>query len=157
MFFEFCRQVCAIESAAANNPQRDVFVLIVAPTGYLLNGNDPIYLQILKSYPNVFFRNLNIPKFVAKNKLVAKWISTGELFASKFLQVHVSDFLRLATLYNFGGVYLDLDFIVVSDLNALESNYFGLELQGASENRTGNSIIDLSDGIGHVMARVILE
>lgn len=110
--FQF-RQACAIESAAKANSNSDIFVLFVTPVGFGKNGSElPPILQALQSYPNIYFRNLNITKAVA-NTPAEKWIPSGELFKSKYLSVHMSDFLRLVVLFHFGGTYMDLDYIII--------------------------------------------
>lgn len=147
------RQACAIESAAIQNPDRNIFVLFVTPVGHPKNRNEssPI-LKALQSYSNIFLRNINIPKYV-KGTPVEEWLMSGKLFTSIHLHVHVSDFLRLLTIYKYGGTYLDLDFIFLQSLDGLQRNY----LTEQHDQRVANSVIDFThNSIGHEMITVIL-
>lgn len=149
----FYRQACAVESAAKQNPNRDVFLLFVTPVGYPKNRNElsPILNQ-LQSYPNIMLRNLNLPKFV-KGTPVEKWLMNGDLFSSKYLQVHVSDFLRLLTIYKYGGSYFDLDFIFLKSLENVQRNY----LTEQHDQVVANSVVDFThNSIGHEIITVIL-
>lgn len=97
---------------------------------------------------------MNLPKYV-KGTPVENWFHTGKLFQSKYIQVHTSDFLRILTVYKFGGTYFDLDFIVLRNLDELESNFFCTELE---EGRTGNSVVNFSEkGMGHMAAAFMLQ
>lgn len=144
----------AIESAALTNSNRDVFVLFVTPVGRATNASmESKLLSVLQSYPNVFLRNLNMPKYV-KNTPVEDWFYTGKLFTSIFIQVHASEFLRLLTIFRFGGTYFDLDFVFFKNLDGLDPNFICTELQ---EGRTGNGVINFSHkGPGHDYAKLFL-
>lgn len=97
-------------------------------------------------------RNLNLPKFV-KGTPVEKWLMNGDLFSSKYLQVHVSDFLRLLTIYKYGGSYFDLDFIFLKSLENVQRNY----LTEQHDQVVANSVVDFThNSIGHEIITVIL-
>ncbi|CAN6987016.1 hypothetical protein Bca4012_007398 [Brassica carinata] len=55
---------------------------------------------------------------------------------TKFYPTHYSELVRLATLYKYGGVYLDSDVIVLGSLSSLR-NTLGMEDQGAGESLNG--------------------
>lgn len=94
-----------------------------------------------------------MPKLVV-NTPAEKWLKTGELFKTKFLLVHVSDFLRLLALHQFGGVYFDLDFLVFKNLDDLQLSFFCEE----EPKLLGNSVMSFDyKGIGHAMATVFLK
>lgn len=119
------RQACAIESAAKWNPNWDVFLISTAPAGL---SNDtktiPPIINALQSYPNIHFRNLNLRNYSA-NTPIGNWFLTDKLFTSKYLTAHVSDFLRIVSLYKFGGTYLDLDVVVQKSFENLTANFAG--------------------------------
>lgn len=119
------RQACAIESAARQNPTWDVFVLFASPVGYS-NQTQITIIDTLLSYPNIYFRNVDLWNY-AKDTPVEAWLQDGEIFQSKFMNSHVSDFLRYLSLFKFGGTYLDLDVIVTKNLGKIRSNYAGAE------------------------------
>ena len=54
-----------------------------------------------------------------------KW--KDQLVQSKWTNTHVSDFLRLCWLWKYGGLYLDLDTLVLGDLYHLHNNYLGFQ------------------------------
>lgn len=96
------RQMCAIESTALNNPDRDIFVNFVAPVGFAADTSlESKFVSVLKSYPNIFLRNMNLSKSV-KDTPVEKWFESGDLFSSVHIHVHTSDFLRLLLVYKWG-------------------------------------------------------
>lgn len=51
-------------------------------------------LNALMSYNNIFIRNVDLIEY-AKNTPAEEWIKQGELYNSKFMKAHVSDFMRL--------------------------------------------------------------
>ncbi|KAM8715969.1 hypothetical protein ACLKA7_002930 [Drosophila subpalustris] len=146
------RQACAIESAAINNPNFQVYVLFSSST-YLPDDDhkDPM-LDAIRSYKNVQFRQLNIWRY-AKDTPIEDWFKKGDLLKSNFLTEHTSDLLRLLTLYRFGGIYLDLDVVVLKSLEYVPLNYVG-----AHDNLTlGNAVISLEPrGVGHDIAKLLL-
>ncbi|KAH8250125.1 hypothetical protein KR026_005638, partial [Drosophila bipectinata] len=123
------RQACAIESAARHNPNFQVFIMFVGSTYRPTGGRDPL-AEVVSSYANVNFRSLNIWSFAAETPLES-WLERGDIFTSKYFFSHLSDFLRFMTLYRFGGIYLDMDAIVLRNLEHLPSNCVGAEDLGS--------------------------
>lgn len=156
LFFKFIiqRQACAVESAALHHPNRDIFILHASPVGYPKDKRvlSPV-VEALRKYSNIHFRNVNVEQF-AMNTPIQKWFETGELFTTKYLRVHLSDFIRLLIMYRFGGTYFDLDYIIFHNLDKLQTNFIGLE----SDQIVGNSVMSFSpDGIGHEIASILLQ
>lgn len=62
---------------------------------------------------------------------------------------HISELLRLITLYRYGGIFLDLDVLLLSTLEDLHLNY-----AGAMTNQSiSNSVLSLEpNGFGHQIA-----
>lgn len=154
----FFRQVCNIESASRENPNRDVFIVFVSPVGFPEDESDlsPL-LQVLQSYPNIYLRNSYLPKLV-EDTPVKNWFNTGILFkTSIFPLVHLSDFCRLLLLYKYGGTYYDLDVISLRSLDGLLPNFFPREMDW-NPGLTGNAVINFQgDSIGHEMASIVLQ
>lgn len=119
------RQACAVESAARSNPHLNVFLTFAAPVGFV-NKTDLPLIDILLSYKNVRMRNNDIIKY-AEDTVLEDWIRNGLIYDSGFFYAHVSDYLRLISLYKFGGLYLDLDTITVKNVSSLGVNYAGPE------------------------------
>jgi len=149
------RQTCAIESAARMNPNRDVFVLFASPVGFKTNGEDPPMIAELKSYPNVYFRHVNIREF-SKNTPAEEWIKKDRIQTSPFFIYHLSDYIRLLALYKFGGSYFDFDLIFFKSLDNLPPNY-------VTQSKTGDDYIENavlnfeSTGPGHKMVEMIIR
>lgn len=148
------RQACSIESAALNNPNFQVFVLFASPT-YLPKAADqklPV-IEAMKSYKNVHFRQLNIWRY-ARDTPIEGWVNKGELFRSSFLTEHTSDLLRLMSLYRFGGIYMDIDVVVLRSLENVPLNYVGAQ----EPDVLCNAVISLEPtGRGHEIAEIFLR
>ncbi|XP_031631974.1 uncharacterized protein LOC116346177 isoform X2 [Contarinia nasturtii] len=54
------KQACVIESAARWNPNRDVFVIFASPVGIRDYPHWPPFIEQLKEYDNIYFRNMNL-------------------------------------------------------------------------------------------------
>ncbi|XP_055916527.1 lactosylceramide 4-alpha-galactosyltransferase [Eupeodes corollae] len=146
------RQACAIESAALSNPNYDVFVLFASPT-FFNNGSSQPILESILSYPNVYIRNLNLWTY-ASNTPIYDWLLNDELFSSKYVLSHISDFLRYLTLWRWGGTYLDLDVIVKKSLENIPSNYAGAE----SDTFIAAGVMNFdATGFGHEIAELCLR
>ncbi|XP_032584498.2 lactosylceramide 4-alpha-galactosyltransferase-like [Drosophila mojavensis] len=147
------RQACSIESAALNNPNFQIFTVFSCPTYRPLVGRQKLLVDAIESYENVNFRHLNLRDY-AMNTPIEDWVKRGELLNSSFPMEHTSDLLRLISLYRFGGIYLDMDIIVLKSLEKLPLNYVGAE----SNYSLCNAVIGLAaDGIGHEVAELFLE
>ncbi|XP_064541177.1 lactosylceramide 4-alpha-galactosyltransferase-like isoform X2 [Drosophila montana] len=147
------RQACAIESAASNNPNFQVFLLFACPTYRPLSGGQKLLIDAIESYKNVQFRQLNISNY-ARDTPIEDWIKKGDLLNSGFPMQHTADLLRLISLYRFGGIYLDMDVVVLRSLENVPLNYVG-----AHDNITlGNAVISLEPtGKGHEIAELFLR
>lgn len=146
------RQSCAVESAAFKNPTFDVFVLFASPTFYPEKNTSPEILSLLR-YPNVFFRNNNLWNYT-KDSPAEKWFKSEVLFRSHFVTAHISDFLRLMTLWRWGGIYMDLDVVVKESFEAIPLNFAGAE----SEQLVANGVMSFeSVGFGHYIVDLILQ
>lgn len=146
------RQACAIESAAFNNPTVDVFVLFASPT-YVPNNLDSNIIKSLLKHKNIFLRNNNLWSYT-KDTPAEGWFRGETIFRSDFLSTHLSEFLRLVTLWRYGGIYINLDVLVLDNLF-----YFPPNTIGALDNSTvGNAVINIEDSeAGHRVVTAILK
>ncbi|CAG0914411.1 unnamed protein product [Notodromas monacha] len=115
------KELCAIESAALHHPHRPVVVAV-----------NHKYLQLptsvakwAKIYPNVIFTQLDINKWL-EGTVLLPWLSKGLLDRSLYKISHTSDILRFATMYKYGGLYMDTDVIVLRSMDDL-GNAVGLQ------------------------------
>ncbi|KAH8402941.1 hypothetical protein KR222_000554, partial [Zaprionus bogoriensis] len=144
------RQACAIESAALHNPNFQVFVLFAWPT--VNPRRDPV-IDALLSYNNVHFRRVNLMEF-AIGTPIEDWLRQGKLIGKSLKMFNISDLLRLLTMFRFGGIYLDMDMVVMRSLENEPLNYVGAETQKS----VGNSVISLEpDGFGHHVGELFLK
>ncbi|XP_063977525.1 lactosylceramide 4-alpha-galactosyltransferase-like isoform X2 [Diachasmimorpha longicaudata] len=90
------RQACAVESAARMNPNREVYLLV-----------------------------LNESK-IARDAEETEWWGPNILNNSDYPTHHMADILRFITLWKYGGIYLDLDVLVMKSLEGLR-NFAGVE------------------------------
>lgn len=97
-------------------------------------------IAALQSYPNIWFRNLNLESYVTGTP-GEEFQRSGKIFESNFLVEHTSDFLRYTSLYKYGGIYLDLDVIVQKDFDALPPNFSCQE----TESNVGVSAMGFQD------------
>ncbi|KAH8263393.1 hypothetical protein KR044_008248 [Drosophila immigrans] len=144
------RQACAIESAALHNPNLDIFVLFACPTSrHQYDSN----VDAILGYKNVRLRHVNLWRFAADTP-IEDWIMKDELFRSKFLTNNISDLLRLLSLYRFGGIYMDMDVVVLRNFEEGTSNFLSAE----SDKYIANSVIGLEpSGFGHQLAELFLR
>lgn len=149
------RQACAIESAAILNPNYSIYVLYTSPGALKLqinNKNDKI-LQQLMSYKNVKFKYLNFNKYL-KGTPVEELHNNLLIESSNFAISHASDVLRYLTLWRYGGIYLDLDVVLLKSLENVKPNFAGRE----SDHAVAAGVLSFShDGPGHKWARQTLE
>ncbi|KAH8376752.1 hypothetical protein KR093_001151, partial [Drosophila rubida] len=144
------RQMCSIESAALHNPNFQVFVLFANPQR--IDPQDK-FVRIIRSYGNVHLRQLNVWRYV-RNTPVEDWIIRDNKFISSFPTEHTSDLLRLLTLHRFGGIYMDMDVVVLRNMENLPLNYVGTELDSIIV----NSVMSFDPtGIGHEVVEFFLR
>ncbi|KAH8391523.1 hypothetical protein KR200_003091 [Drosophila serrata] len=153
------RQACAIESAALHNPNFQIFVLFAGPTYRISNGgrsnnsNTQPLVEAILSYSNVHLRRLN-PWSYAAGTPIEEWLKDGSLFLSSYLFSHISDFLRYLTLYRYGGLYLDMDVVVLRSMEEVPPNYTGAE----SNTHLAAGVMSLAaTGFGHEIAESCLR
>lgn len=81
------KQMCAIESAAKNNPNALIKIFTLKSQ---LNKNSTF---LLKKYDNIQFVDFNPEEFLNETNLLEFW-NKGEVMRSKYGYAHLSDFLR---------------------------------------------------------------
>ncbi|KAL5284220.1 hypothetical protein ACFFRR_006475 [Megaselia abdita] len=146
------RQACAIESAAVTNPDFDIFVVFSSPS-YLQDELPYGVLQSILRYKNVFLRYSNPWRFT-KGTPAEQFFKKGEIFKSKYFAAHMSDLLRIITLWRWGGTYMDLDIVMKKNIANLTQNFAGAE----SDSIIANGVMNYeSKGFGHYIADSIFK
>lgn len=118
------RQACSIESAAKANPKWQIIVLFAGPLPSRSQTSKP--MSLLKKYKNINFFRIHFSKYIRGTPLKRKF-ATGFLNKSKWRVHHTADVLRVITLYKWGGVYVDLDVIIVKSFDGLTNNWVAKE------------------------------
>lgn len=95
------RQSCSIEAAILANPELDVFLLFSFEVGYFNKTPLPLVDNLL-SYKNFHMAYFDIVKFAEKTPL-GEWFASGEIYKSKFIINHISDIVRVLTLWKYTG------------------------------------------------------
>lgn len=118
------KQSCAVEAAARNNPDRPVQLFMLSNPAFDYESR---WLEVLSRYPNVRVVLVNEEDYF-KNTPLENWFVKGEWRTSPYKKIHLSDYLRMTTLFKGGGLYLDLDILVLKRLDTDElKNFFVIE------------------------------
>ncbi|CAF0767102.1 unnamed protein product [Didymodactylos carnosus] len=119
------RHGCSIEAAALLHPNGLILVLMKAQYVSRIKG---AYSKLNLQYKNVHFVHFNESQIYANTPL-AKLNQTSRIhFIRYFVISHMSDFIRTALLYKYGGIYFDLDVIPLRKFDKFK-NSVGLESQ----------------------------
>ncbi|XP_047024107.1 lactosylceramide 4-alpha-galactosyltransferase-like [Helicoverpa zea] len=113
------RQACAVESAARANPDWEVYLLFNAPVSDAMLKKS--CLVKLLQYSNVRLARIHAAS-VSKESAVQQ-IVRSKLLHSRHPVTHSADIMRMLTLHRWGGVYLDLDMLVVKSFDSLPQNW----------------------------------
>lgn len=116
------RQACAVEAAARAHKYWDVHVLFLAPVKSLGTKS----LRVLQEISRIKFARINLSEY-ANNTPLESLVASGALNRTKWRISHTSDALRYLTMYKWGGIYLDLDTVVVKSLEVLSNNWSARE------------------------------
>ncbi|XP_065296132.1 lactosylceramide 4-alpha-galactosyltransferase-like [Dermacentor albipictus] len=112
------REACSIESACRHNADYTVHLL---STGNISSSYCP-YHRLLSKLPNFRSAGLNARKELAATPLAKLHAKEGALNRSPDKVEHLSDFLRCVVLWKRGGVYLDMDVIVMKSLKGIRNS-----------------------------------
>ena len=130
------RQACSVESAARKNPHMKVTLYTDIGDSFSSSANrstaghraDTLgnqrncdVMDILKRFPNVAVIRSRLADELQGTFLRGRWFDIGRLQQSQFPHVHLSDAVRVAILQKRGGIYLDLDCIVLRPLHCLRN------------------------------------
>lgn len=135
------------------NPNRDVFILFAAQVGIPSDDLSSSMFKALTSYPNINFRSVDWYNY-AIHTPAEGWINKDIILTSPYYIAHLSDFIRLVTLYKYGGIHFDLDFIIKKSLEDMPENFAGAERNDS----ISNAVVGFqSNNIGHKIVEMILR
>jgi lactosylceramide 4-alpha-galactosyltransferase len=109
----FSRHACSIESAARLHPNGSIYVLMQSKYIHLKKGSF-IYLR---GYKNIHFIHFNEENIYYGTSLMRLNQTKRKEFIHYFTISHMSDLVRTALLYKYGGVYFDLDVIPLKNFD----------------------------------------
>ena len=120
------REACCLESASRmSNLQVTV---ILTSSFFSLQDNSSCY--IYQSYPNIQFYTIDV-KDTFKHTPLETILEKREFMTSQYQAVHLSDMLRLAIVYKYGGFYSDFDAMTLKDLSQFQNVIGGTNIQEA--------------------------
>ncbi len=103
------RQACSIESFARLHPDKSIYVLMISEEKTLNSNMETKMLK--KLYKNVTFIRLDLNDYIGGSPLEKFYYCNKDWRQDPRRADHLSDGLRLLTLYNYGGYYFDMDFL----------------------------------------------
>jgi len=144
------RSACSIESAAVHNENWNIILVALDVIDF---DEESIYIQTLRTYPNVHFMNTTLYE-LAKGTPIEDWVTSDGWKKTNSLVEHASDLLRLILMWKYGGVYLDTDLISFVNYDVLKPNWIA-----ASTFRfiNGAAMSVASNGFGHNLADIFLR
>jgi len=116
------RHACSIESAARLHPNSSIYVLMQSEYVDLNKGS----YRHLQTYQNIHFLHFNEQSIYSGTSLTNLLKSKPKQILQYMSISHLSDTLRTALLYKYGGIYFDLDVIPIRNFDNL-TNTVGLE------------------------------
>ncbi|XP_077256864.1 lactosylceramide 4-alpha-galactosyltransferase-like isoform X1 [Temnothorax americanus] len=148
------QQACAVESAARNNRNLNVFLLFLA-TGQFSERSKGI-VDILQTYDNVYIRRIRLSTYIINTPIKDWfWANIRRLWENyDWLRNDFHDYIRMLTLWRFGGVSLNLNSIVLTPLDELTT------FVGVQDNRdmgVGVFGVDTSTTFGRSFADACME
>ena len=89
---------------------------------------DKLITDLVNKYSNIHLKYVNINTFVEGTPLHRLW-KAYKVQTSDFVVSHLSDLLRYALIFKFGGTYVDTDVIFLRQLPSEKSlpNFIGKE------------------------------
>lgn len=143
------RQACAIESAAITNPEMTIYVymaLTPLPGSPEVDQGDGLErhchtMDILAKLPNVQIIHEDLRKHFIGTPL-EETLLNGTFDKSKFSFQHMADALRIVLLYKYGGIYIDMDVVVLRSLACLRNTAGQVVSWGQSGLENGLLVFD---------------
>ncbi|TRY75690.1 hypothetical protein TCAL_04785 [Tigriopus californicus] len=120
------RQACSVESAAVAHPNASICLAMSMVDYSNIAVLKPTKEQF-QNLENVFVIPLNYDSIFRWTPLEHWWREEFQFTTSIWRTIHLSDVTRLAFLWKYGGLYLDLDVIVLQPLLDLSSNFIGIQ------------------------------
>lgn len=123
------RQACAVESAATTNPDMTIYLYMSSkkpPGSPEIDQGEGLErhcrtMEHLEALPNVRIIEEDLPERYLIDTPMESLLRDGSFNQSRYTYQHMSDALRIALLHRYGGIYLDLDVVVLRSLRCLRN------------------------------------
>lgn len=142
------RQSCAVESAAKENPDRPVQLIMQTEISSI--NRRGTWLNVLSNYPNVAVILIKEMDYFRDTPL-EDWYRKGQWRQSPHKLEHFADYIRMLSSLKGGGLYMDLDFVTIRQLDI--NNFLAVE--DAAANHLSNGIFHFDHG--HRLIREIVD
>ncbi|CAF4845327.1 unnamed protein product [Pieris macdunnoughi] len=115
------KDACSIESAARAHRDWPIYVLFNSPvSNEELKRND--VLKVLMKLPNIHFARVNIEE-LSMGTPAEGFVSSGALNDTDCAIAFTEVLVKYITLYKWGGIFMEKDFIVTKSLSSLPRNW----------------------------------
>jgi lactosylceramide 4-alpha-galactosyltransferase len=85
----------------------------------ILNMTKNIALwEVINKYNNIQILYVDM-SILFNNTILQSFYNSNKLNTSKYKSVHTSDIIRIVTLYKYGGIYIDLDTLIIRNISNL--------------------------------------
>ena len=101
---------CAIKTACHFNPNSKITLITRNNVEY--SSNDPIFSEC----PTFSIKKMNLGEDLFKGTSLLSWYNKAIGINSKYFNADLSDAIRTALMWKYGGVYFDLDMISLKSL-----------------------------------------
>lgn len=108
------RQACAVESTGKHNPRSNIQVLMFS------SGPVEDHFELNRTYSNINITRANFEEIFSGTPL-EKWYRERTWNGNANAILHLSDASRLSLIWKFGGIYLDLDIIMLKSMSGLRN------------------------------------
>ncbi|ROT65589.1 putative lactosylceramide 4-alpha-galactosyltransferase isoform X3 [Penaeus vannamei] len=112
------RAWCAVESFSRENPEADVWFVMTSPT---VNDDEGLPSRLLQNYTNLHVVTTDLGT-VFKDTLLEEFFMSGRWHRdTPWPMIQLSDILRVALLWRFGGFYTDIDTVCLKNISPLRN------------------------------------
>lgn len=126
-------QLCSVESAASLNPNRPVQVIMSAEH---VDESHP-WMRVVERLRNIHLVQIDNEQYF-KGSPLEHWYNRAEWQFAEFEISHMAHYIRMVTLLRGGGLYMDLDVLLLKGLGAAFRDFF---VFSSKSNRKVNSAV----------------
>ena len=145
------RALCSVESLSSQMPHWCVRFLINNWEGlHGNNTNKSLAIDLMTISENIRISRLDVNSLLSDTPLrdVLESVKKSDNYVP-----HLSDLLRLAVMYKYGGIYVDLDMIAIRPLETWKEKYFTRQFR---EGFIGSTIIKASKPFEKIFFRAMV-